>query len=68
MNERLGYVVIVYNQASRQPDLVQFADLHWDLEGAVAERDYEREQTASVGRGETYDIAEVVLLDPEEQP
>lgn len=63
----LGYVVIEYNQASGQPDLLPYSELCWDLQDAKERMEDAREETASVGRGETYRIAEVVLLDEDEQ-
>lgn len=61
---RLGYVVVTWNQASGQPD-IDHSDLHWSLTGAKDERDYRREQTAKVGRGERHTIA--VLIEPESE-
>lgn len=59
----LGYVVITHNQASHMPGLPLGADLHGDLESAKAELEWEREDTARVGRGERHVIAEVYEMD-----
>lgn len=64
-SSNLGYVVVVYNQASGQPDLVPYGSLHWRQQEAADALECEREETASAGRGETYQIAEVVPLDEE---
>lgn len=62
----LGYVVIEYNQASGQPDLLPYGQLCWRLEEAQERMEDAREETANVGRGESYRIAEVVLVDEED--
>lgn len=59
---KLGYVVIEYNQASKWPavwsDLLDTEDeAREDARGA-------RAQTAEIGRGETYAIAKVELIEP----
>ena len=66
MSDPLGYVVITYNQASHQPGLPMAADLHSELEDAVNARDWERAETAKVGRRERHVIAEVFELDEDE--
>ena len=66
--DRLGYVVISYNQASHQPGLPMAADLYSELEDAVNARDWERAETAKVGRRERHVIAEVFELDEDEIP
>lgn len=68
MSEPLGYVVITYNQASQLPGLPMAADLHSELEDAVNARDWERVETAKVGRRERHVIAEVFELDEDEIP
>lgn len=68
MPEPIGYVVITYNQASHQPGLPMAADLHSELEDAVNARDWERAETARVGRGERHVIAEVFELDEGDIP
>lgn len=65
--DRLGYVVITYNQASHLPGLPMAADLHSELEDAVIARDWERAETAKVGRGERHVIAEVFEMDEDEE-
>lgn len=62
----LGYVVVTFNQASHQPGLPMAADLHSHLEDAVNARDWERTETAKVGRGEIHVIAEVFEVDEDE--
>lgn len=64
----VGFVVVEYNQASGQPDLRTGAELHWSLADAKTERADLQADTASVGRRETYRIAEVVLVDEEGEP
>lgn len=62
MNEA-GYVVIVFNQASGQPDLAAGASLHWSEGDARDECKARAEETASIGRRETYRVAEATLLE-----
>lgn len=62
----LGYVVIEFNQASSQPDPTPYSDLHWDIDAAKEALEDVRKRTANVGRRETYQLAEVVLLDAED--
>jgi hypothetical protein len=64
----LGYVVVTFNQASGQPGLPVAADLHSQLEDAVSARDWERAETARVGRRETHVVAEVFEVDEDEVP
>lgn len=61
--KNLGYVVIGYNQASKQPYIIDgsFTD---DFETADEVASEERERTASVGRGETYSVARVREIAP----
>ena len=66
--DRLGYVVITYNQASHLPGLPMAADLHPELEDAVHARDWERAETAKVGRRERHVIAAVFEIDDDEIP
>jgi hypothetical protein len=58
---RLGYVVVTFNQASGQPQL-DYPDLHSTVEFAGWELKAKREETARVGRGERHVIAEVIEL------
>ena len=67
MREPLGYVVVTFNQASRQPGLNPGADLT-DLETAVSQREWERAETARVGRREEHIIAEVFEMDEDGIP
>lgn len=66
MADHLGYVVITFNQASGQPGLSTGTDLHADLEDAVHARDWERAETARIGRRERHVIAEVIEMDEDE--
>jgi hypothetical protein len=66
MSDSLGYVVVSYNQASGWPGLNTGADLHADLQDAVNARDWERAETAKLGRHEQHVIAEVVEMDEDE--
>lgn len=65
MPDRLGYVVVTFNQASHQPGLNTGADLT-DLETAVTQRDEERAETARYGRREVHVVAEVTEFDEAE--
>lgn len=58
----IGYAVVVYNQASHQPDLVD-GSFNDDPERAQEIAKAERERTASVGRGETYSVVELVEVE-----
>ena len=62
MSDRIGYVVVTYNQASRMPGL-DYSDLHPDAESARWELDDKKRRTAEVGRGETHVLAEVIALE-----
>jgi len=66
MRNVLGFVVISFNQASKQPRLPIAGGLHATEEGAQAMLDTLAKQTAMVGRRETYRIAQVVLPDVED--
>lgn len=61
MADRLGYVVIEYNQASHQPDVVNDS-FTWRRDDAEEMAQHERDKTAGYGRLERYTIAEVVEL------
>lgn len=65
MTDRIGYVVVTYNQASGRPEL-DYSDIHADLEDAGNERDWKADATAAVGRGERHVVAEIVPLDDED--
>ena len=64
MPDRLGFVVVTYNQASHMPGL-EYSDLHADMESARWELEDKQQRTASWGRRETHVIAEVVELEDE---
>lgn len=59
----LGYVVIEYNQASRCPAL-EGDELHDTEAEARAWADESRASAEARGRGETYAVARVELVDP----
>jgi hypothetical protein len=65
MPDRLGYVVVTWNQASHMPGL-EYSDLHADLESARWDREDKQRRTAEVGRRETHAIAEVVELEEDD--
>lgn len=57
----LGFVVIVYNQASHWPSLR--SDALYDTIGEAEEQaQIARNATSACGRGETYSVAAVQLL------
>jgi hypothetical protein len=62
VTEPLGYAVVVFNQASHCPSLVDgsFADTKAEAEETA---EYEREQTRTVGRGETYCVVELIEVE-----
>ncbi len=62
----LGYVAVTYNQASHQPELPTGAGLHSQIEDAVNARDWERAETAKIGRGESHVVAEVFEMGEDE--
>ena len=59
--DRIGFAVVTYNQASHWPGF-DYSDLHTELEDAVNERDYKRDETKKIGRAELHVVAEVVEL------
>jgi hypothetical protein len=61
VSDRLGYVVVTFNQALRWPGL-DAPVLYSDLEDATLARDWERSETANCGRRERHVIAEVIEL------
>jgi hypothetical protein len=61
-SDRLGFVVVTFNQASGQPEL-DYPDLHAGITDAMCERDGKREETATTGRGERHVIAEVIEME-----
>jgi hypothetical protein len=66
MSDRLGFVVVTYNQASRQPEL-DYSDIHADIGTARDEQAAKREATARVGRGETHELAELIELEDDDE-
>lgn len=62
----LGYVVIEWNQASKQPSIYAGADLCDTLDEAIEVKQWAISQTRLRGRRETYGIARVVLDEPYE--
>lgn len=65
MTERIGYVVITYNQTGGQPDLASYG-LYDDMDDAKAERDSQEIATKAAGRRERHVVAEVIELDGED--
>lgn len=59
MTDRVGYIVVTWNQASHQPGLDLGADLHQHLDDAVFDRDYQRAETTRLGRKEIHEICVV---------
>jgi hypothetical protein len=62
MSDRLGYIVVTYNQASGWPQL-DYPDLHQDLETAHAELEWKQQETAKIGRRETHEVCVVLPLE-----
>jgi hypothetical protein len=63
MNKPLGYVVIEWNQASGQPDLLTFGNLYASQEDADEVAKASEAVTSAAGRKERYTVAEVTELD-----
>ena len=57
-DDRLGFVVVSFNQASGEPYL-EYRDLHQGFTDALVERDRLREETATTGRRERHVVAGV---------
>lgn len=62
----LGYIVIEYNQASRQPGLPPFADLHRHKDDAESEKARLEEVNIQAGRRERFAIGTIYLEDEDE--
>lgn len=62
----VGYVVVEYNQASGTPDLPTGTSLYDTAQEAREEQRSQAGETAKVGRGERFRVAEVVLLADED--
>lgn len=58
--DKIGYVIVEWNQASRLPSVVDYSGTD-DLEEARSQLARERARTAEVGRHESYAIGTVVL-------
>lgn len=67
MSDPIGFVVIEYNQASRQPDLSIAPALHRAEGDAAAEMAHLEAETAATGRRERYALAEVRLIEREDE-
>jgi len=63
--ERVGYVVIEFNQASHQPELSTFAFLSDDLEEVQDRMDLLQRENRKVGRRERYAIGTIYIEDDE---
>ena len=62
--DRLGFVVVTWNQASNTPGL-EYCDLHWGpgaLDDARAEQDWKATETRRIGRRERHEVAAVMSL------
>ena len=66
MSYSLGFVVVEYNQASQLPGLPFDSILYSTKRFAQDELDDLAKQAKRHGRGETYKLAQVVLLDDED--
>ena len=60
--DRIGYIVVVWNQASGQPSVILNSDTD-DLGVATADAAAERAKTAAIGRRELYAVAEVIPIE-----
>lgn len=58
----VGYVVIEYNQASKCPSVWSLDCLYDSAEEAAEHMAIGQDETAKVGRGESYAVAKVELL------
>ncbi len=63
MSERVGYVVIEYNQASHEPRVS--SDLHQDIEDAFDDLGRQADATAQSGRREGYAIGTITIEEDE---
>lgn len=66
MADRIGYVLIEYNQASRQPGLPVAAEMYDSIEDARYALKVEERDMRPAGRGEAYIIAEVIPLEEDD--
>jgi hypothetical protein len=64
MSAELGYVVIEFNQASRQPFVRE--DVWHDIEDAKDIVEQAREETRKIGRRERYAIGTVYIEEEDE--
>jgi hypothetical protein len=62
MTDRIGWVVITYNQASHMPEIDPRTELYLGREDAEFALDVMRDETAEAGRRERHVLAEVVDL------
>jgi hypothetical protein len=61
--DRIGYVVAVRNQASRQFEDMNSTVLHPDLADACWERDLMADEAAETGRDEKFVVCEVIEVE-----
>jgi hypothetical protein len=59
----IGYVVIEWNQASHQPNLMQYGDLYDHIDDAAEECARAVSDCAQRGRRERYAVAAVEAMD-----
>lgn len=64
----LGFVVVEFNQASGLAERTADDTIHWDRSVAAGAAEAHAEEAASIGRRETYRVAEVTLLGEEMAP
>ncbi|MCU6479018.1 hypothetical protein [Arthrobacter sp. A2-55] len=58
-----GYIVVEFNQASGQPGLTEFGELHGTVEDAREEYDRLLDENRRAGRRERYAIGTVTVDD-----
>lgn len=63
MSEKVGYVVIEYNQASRQPSVT--SDLYQDIGDAFEDLGRQADATAQARRRESYAVGTIIVEDDE---
>ena len=67
MSDRLGFVVVEWNQASGQPEDLSSTILHPDLADAHWERDLKVDEARENGRRERYMVCAVAEPEDEDQ-
>ena len=59
----IGFIVIEFNQASGQPAIPGFSDVHGSRRDAEEFADKLRSETAAIGRRERYVVVELSIED-----